>query len=247
MKVKLHPLFFASIPLYVLFGGVMGYLTAFLAVTIHEMAHYTVARIAGAKELTLLLMPYGAVLEAKGEFPHFGWVLIAGPLANIILASFTLSACWIFPELYGYLKSFIAINVFLAALNLLPAYPLDGGRLLRLMFPAPWARGATCVMTFLLSGGALCAFIVTLRLTYLIFAAFLALTIVVTLFGRRNKVSEDRPLYSLAKVDEEGRLRPAIVKRGRKRLCRLTSAEVASLLISYPPSTPIGEAIKGKI
>ena len=225
----------------------MGYLTAFFAVTIHETAHYIVASVAGAKDLTIVLMPYGAVLDGKGDFPHFGAVLIAGPLANVILASFTLSACWIFPELYGYCKHFISINVMLAALNLLPAYPLDGGRLLRLLFPLPWARAATYGMTFLLAGGALVAFILTLRVTYLIFAVFLVLTLVLTLLGRRNKVSDDLPLYSLAKVDEEGRLRPAIVKRGRRTLCRLTSADVASLLISYPPSTPIGEAIKGKI
>lgn len=243
MKIKLHPLFFAAIPLYVIFGGVTGYLLAFFSITIHELAHYVVARIAGADDLTLLMMPYGATLIAKGSFPHFGAVLIAGPFANIFLASFFLSACWIFPELYGYFKDFIAVNAMLAALNLLPAYPLDGGRLVRLLFPAAWARVATYGMTILLSGTALYSFFVTLRITYLIFALFLLLSLMALLLGRRNRVEESEPLYALAKMDEEGRLRPATVKRGKKTLLRLSPDEVTALLLAFPPKTRIADAL----
>ena len=243
MKIKVHPLLFAAIPVYVLCGGVTGYLLAFLAVTIHELAHCLVARIAGARDLTLLLMPCGAALITKGDFPHFGAVLIAGPFANVFLAAITLSACWIIPELYGYLKLFISVNVVLAAINLLPAYPLDGGRLFRLLFPYPWARWVTYALTLIQAGGALVLFGVTLRVTYLIFGAFLLLSLVAILHGRRNRVRESDPLYYLARVDEEGRLRPAVVKRGRKTICRLTPSEVTALLLGYPSATPVGTAL----
>ena len=247
MKVRIHPLFFAAIPLYVLFGGVIGYLLAFLAITIHELAHAVVAKIAGAKDLTFLLMPYGATLVTKGDFPHLGAVLIAGPFANIFLASVTLSACWIIPELYGYLKHFIAVNVALACINLLPAYPLDGGRLLRLLFPAPWARAVTSVMTCLAGGGAIAFFFLTFRISYLIFGVFLLLSLGAMLLGRRNRVDTEDPVYTLARVDEEGRISPATVREGGRVIARLTPAEVTSLLILSPPNAKIKEALGGKI
>lgn len=243
MRVRIHPLFFAAIPLYVLFGGVIGYLLAFVAITVHELAHTFVAKIAGAKDLSLLLMPYGATLVTKGDFPHLGAVLIAGPFANVFLASIALSLCWIFPESYGYLKHFVMVNAALACLNLLPAYPLDGGRLLRLLFPAPWARGGSYVMTCLTAGGAIAAFILTIRITYLIFALFLLLSLGAMLLSRRNRVGECDPVYTLARVDEEGRIRPATVRKGRKVVIRLTPAEVTSLLILSPPNALIKEAL----
>lgn len=246
MKIKIHPFFFVALVFYVLVGGGVGYLIAFFAVTVHELTHYAVARIAGAEDLTMVLMPYGAALSSKGEMPHFGAVLIAGPFANLTLASFSLSLCWIFPELYGYFKGFIALNVALALFNLLPAYPLDGGRLFRLLFPKKWARAFTFCMTLLLFAAATVLFFLTKLFSLLTVAAFMALWFLSPIVGRRNRVRETDPLYSLAKTDEEGRLRPAAVVRGKKTLKRLSAAEVAALLLSFPSNTPVGEAI-GKI
>ena len=224
-----------------------GYLLAFLAVTVHELSHYLVALIAGAQDMTVVLMPYGAVLTAKGELPHFGAVLMAGPFANIVLASFALSACWIFPELYGYFKSFVQANVLLAALNLLPAYPLDGGRLLRFLFPQKWARAVTSAFTLVAGVASLFAFVWFWRVTYLIFALFMILSLLLPLVGRINRCDEKDPLFCLARTDEEGRFRPATVKRNGRTIERLSPDKVASLLLSYPSDTPLGEALRGKI
>lgn len=187
-------------------------------------------------------MPYGATLLVKGEFSHFGAVLIAGPFANLVLASFSLSACWLFPELYGYLKDFIFLNAVLAALNLLPAYPLDGGRIFRLLFPAKWARAATLIFTLLLSLSAGAFFAFTRGISYLIFSLFLLLSFASVIAGRRNRVKESDPLYRLARTDEEGRLRPASVKKGKRRV-RLSANDVAALLLSHPSTTPIAQAL----
>ncbi len=246
MKIKIHPLFFVALVFYALIGGGFGYLIAFFAVTLHELAHYAVARIAGANDLTMVLMPYGAALSSKGEIPHFGAVLIAGPFANLALSSFSLSLCWIFPELYGYLNGFITLNVALAVFNLLPAYPLDGGRLFRLLFPKKWARVFTALLTPAVGVAAVVLFFTAKRFSLLTVAAFAALWFVSPIVGRRNRVREEEPLYCLAKTDEEGRLRPAAVVRGKRTVRRLSAAEVASLLLAFPSNTPIGEAI-GKI
>ena len=243
MKIKVHPLFFVAVLCYALFGGVKDYLFAFLSVTIHELSHYAVALIAGAKDLTVRLMPCGAVLSVKGEFSHQGAVLVAGPFSNLALASFTLSACWLVPELYGSFKGFIAANVFLAALNLLPAYPLDGGRLLRLLFPQKWMRTATSAFTLLVGGAALGFFFFAFKLNYLLFAVFMLLSFVASVTGKDNRCKLSDPLYVLARTDEEGRLRPAVVKRGKKTVCRLSPSKIPRLLVAYPPDTPIGVAL----
>ena len=245
MKIRIHPLFFAAIPLYALFGGIGGYLLAFFAITIHELSHFFVALIAGARDMTILLMPYGATLVAKGDLPHFGAVLLAGPMANFSLASFALSACWLFPELYGYCKGFIALNALLAILNLLPAYPLDGGRLFRLLFPWKWARIVTFVATIVVGLAALVFFFVTFRVTYLIFASFMLLSIAAVVIGRRNRRKSTDPVFTLASLNEEGRVRPATIRFDDKKV-RLSSDEVTALLISHPPDLPLSQALRGK-
>ncbi len=244
MKIKVHPLFFVALLLYALFGKVKGYLLAFAAITAHELAHYLVALVCGARDLTVVLLPCGAALSVKGEFSHYAVVLAAGPFFSLVLASFTLSACWIVPELYGVFKTFITANAFLAALNLLPAYPLDGGRLFRLLFPQKWAKVTTDALTLLLGGAALFAFFLLFKLSYLIFALFMILSFTATKVGRVNRLTESDPLYFLARTDEEGRLRPALVRRGKKTVIRLSAKKIPALLLSYPPDTPLGKVIE---
>ena len=86
------------------------------------MGHYVIARIAGARSMRVCLMPYGATLAIEGETDHLGAILLAGPLTNLLLVSFSLSVSWILPESYGLLKGFIKINLIIATVNLLPAY-----------------------------------------------------------------------------------------------------------------------------
>ena len=243
MKVKAHPLFFVAILFYVLIDGIAGYLLAFFAVTIHELSHYAVARIAGARGLTITLMPYGAMMTASGELPHFGAVLVAGPFSNMILASFALSACWIFPELYGFLKVFISANAMIATVNLLPAYPLDGGRLIRLLFPRKWARIATSLSTFVV-GGAMLALSFALRQTaYFAFGVFMMLYFFGFCLGKKNRCRLEDPLYTLARADEEGRIMRAIVREGRRKICLLTPFEIGRLCLKYPSDMTIGAAL----
>ena len=243
MKIRLHPLFFAATFLYLLVGGLLSYLVAFLAVTLHELSHYAIARLAGAEELSITLMPYGATMRSEGEIPHFGAVLAAGPLANLILASLGLSACWIFPELYGYTKSFIAANVLLAIANLLPAYPLDGGRLLRLLFPMKAIRVITALFTLLAALAAGALFALFRNLSYLTFSLFMLSYFFAFCIGRVNRCRVSDPLYALAKTDEEGRLLPAIVRKGKHTLARLSPLEITRLCLTYSRETEIGEAL----
>jgi Zn-dependent protease len=101
-------------------------LQVFAAATLHEMAHIAVARRFGLHVEKLSITPLGEHaqimgLEAAG--PRAGAaVAAAGPMASLLLALAFWGA-----------RDFALANLAVLALNMLPAYPLDGGRLLRVL------------------------------------------------------------------------------------------------------------------
>ncbi len=129
----------------------------FLIVLLHELGHALMARRFGIGTQRIVLYPLGggAFLEKIPRNPRIEmWVAFAGPLVNLALTLLTLplilggnGARWQLLQLiinpqrniilfdvawweYG-LVLFFLINAVLALFNLLPAYPLDGGRVLR--------------------------------------------------------------------------------------------------------------------
>lgn len=96
-----------------------GMLILFCAV--HEVAHLAALIALGGKAERLTISFFGIALKYNSDLPikkEF-FVICAGPLINLIL--------------YFFYKD--DINLFLAVLNLLPVYPLDGGRIIKLLFP----------------------------------------------------------------------------------------------------------------
>lgn len=109
------------------------YILTIAAITLHEAAHVITALFLHCKLYAISLLPVG--LKAyikKAETDKLEWIIIyiSGPLANIIL--FVL--CRILNSYYSMDSSsvsfFASANIYLAALNLLPVMPLDGGRIL---------------------------------------------------------------------------------------------------------------------
>ena len=103
------------------------------AVLLHETAHFVVASklFYRCKEIQLGL--FGAVLY--GEFQDVNGadrikIALAGPLMNLALCLACLALWWLAPESYFYTESFFTANLTMACVNLLPCYPLDGGRIL---------------------------------------------------------------------------------------------------------------------
>ncbi|MFH0925788.1 MAG: site-2 protease family protein [bacterium] len=122
------------------FMGIIGGLGLFLSIIFHEFWHSIVARKFGLPMKGITLFIFGGVAEMNDEppspFAEFT-MAIAGPLSSIALAfmfygMFTLGKRMEWPvALNGIIAYLATINGVLAAFNLVPAFPLDGGRVLR--------------------------------------------------------------------------------------------------------------------
>ncbi len=134
-RIRIHPLFLAAGLVSAFTGELLLFLAATLAALEHECAHAFAARRYGFSLDKLVLMPYGAVLS--GDIGGLGRrqelaVLLAGPLANAATALAFAALWWLFPETYPYTDAAAQVSLSLFLVNLLPAYPLDGGRMLHL-------------------------------------------------------------------------------------------------------------------
>ena len=119
--------------------GTVAALGMFASIVFHELAHSLVARLYGIKIAGITLFIFGGVAELEDEPPtpksEF-LVAIAGPISSVVLGgTFFLIASVLEtsspPEVLAVLSYLTVINIVLAVFNLIPAFPLDGGRMLR--------------------------------------------------------------------------------------------------------------------
>ena len=165
VKVRVHPLCLLVGVLSALTGTLLPFLSAILAAALHECAHAFAARRYGFALDTLVLMPYGATIA--GDIGGIGkkeglCVLLAGPLANAATALAFVALWWLYPETYPYTDTAAYVSASLCLVNLLPAWPLDGGRILHLaLSPLGEVRSMRIVraVTFLLAAGVLAFFV----------------------------------------------------------------------------------------
>lgn len=119
-------------------------LALFASVLLHELGHTLVARRYGIRTIEIVMFPIGGVSrpERAPKAREELWVSLAGPLVNLVIAAGLLA--WVFAQ-----QGFVSLaqlreptdanlaervafgNLLLCVFNLLPAYPMDGGRILR--------------------------------------------------------------------------------------------------------------------
>jgi Zn-dependent protease len=120
-------------------------LAVFVCITLHELGHALTAKKFGFKTRNITLLPIGgmAQMEEIPENPRQELlVAIAGPLVNFVIAA----VLWFFVfrgvDLHeiiisrvhttqGFLFNLFVVNLSLAVFNLIPAFPMDGGRIFR--------------------------------------------------------------------------------------------------------------------
>ncbi len=123
-------------------AGAATALAFFASVMLHELAHSFVAQYYGMKVPSITLFIFGGVSSIAEEMRSAGQefrVAIAGPLTSWALALLCAAAALVVPGVaLGTVLSYLAlINAVVGTFNLLPGYPLDGGRVFRAII---WAR-----------------------------------------------------------------------------------------------------------
>jgi Zn-dependent protease len=135
--------------------GVLFILSLFACVLLHEFGHAFAARAFGIATPDITLLPIGGVARLT-RIPDKPWqelvVAIAGPLVNVVIAAALIFVVHRSAELeqLQYLESprvellskLASVNVMLVLFNLIPAFPMDGGRILRalLAMTLPYAQ-----------------------------------------------------------------------------------------------------------
>lgn len=120
-------------------------LAVFFCVVLHEFGHALTAARFGIRTRDIILLPVGGVarLEKLPEKPiQEFWVAIAGPIVNVVIV-FILGLIMLIGNRFpigldlsqlsanGFLEYLAVVNIYLILFNLIPAFPMDGGRILR--------------------------------------------------------------------------------------------------------------------
>jgi len=121
--------------------NILGLLTLFLIVLLHEFGHALACKQVGGQANQIVMWPLGGVAYvAPPQRPGaMLWSIAAGPLVNVVLFSASTVLLVIgglsglsnqIPFFWDYLAIFAYINLILLKFNLLPVFPLDGGQIL---------------------------------------------------------------------------------------------------------------------
>jgi Zn-dependent protease/predicted transcriptional regulator len=235
-----------------LFGAVL-MLALFFCVTLHELGHSLAARAFGIQTREILLLPLGglAQLSKNPDRPRQElWIALAGPLVNVVIA-FVLVLIGLTPQidLFAYLMDgrglseiltstislnnfllwLLSANISLVLFNMIPAFPLDGGRVLRALlamalgFPDA-TRLASAIGQF---------FAIAFGIFGLLSGNFLLALVAVFIFvgaAQETAVAESKTVLTTRRVGDAYN-RHVITLRHGDRLSRV----VDYLLTSYQP------------
>jgi Zn-dependent protease/CBS domain-containing protein len=240
--------------------GIALVLSVFVIIVVHELGHALVARRFGIRTKDIMLLPIGGIasLERMPERPAQELaVAIVGPLINFALAGILAFVPGLFAQRLAW------INVGLGVFNLIPAFPMDGGRVLRALLAMRLpAERATDI-------AAACgkAFAVVLGLLGFVYSPMLILIAVVVWLGasqeralvhlktalsgvpvsaamlrRVDVVTPEQPLEDAAALLlSGGQDQLPVIDHGRP-VGVLTRGDVATALAHAGPRTPVASA-----
>lgn len=199
------------------FGAVLGVIGFLVSLVGHELGHSYVAKRNGVNVVEITLWLFGGVAKLEGDADDAGAefrIAAAGPAMSMVMAAIAGAAAWGVDRmdgsrvLLGLMIWLAAINVVLAVSNLLPAFPLDGGRMLRAVLWRRSGRKRSATRLAALIGQVLAAALIALAVGLLIWgdrwsgAWILALGAFLFVAARSQwQDSADRPELMVQPID----------------------------------------------
>ncbi|NIK29794.1 stage IV sporulation protein FB [Thalassobacillus devorans] len=167
--VHLHPILILLVFTAILTGAFIELLILFAIVTIHEWGHFRMAKFFHWRIKKVTLWLFGGTMESEehGSRPMHEqvYVTLAGPFQHIWMLTLLYSLVILFPEPTTWIRTAISYNWLILAFNLLPIWPLDGGKILFYLLNRFYSYRVSHHLTIIFSAGLLIASI--LLLTFL--------------------------------------------------------------------------------
>ena len=270
----MHPTFFLFFLWFVINKDIISFLVFTFVLLSHEFGHYFVAKKLGYRLDSFCIAPYGVSLNYKESvFDSVDEIMIAfaGPAVNIITSFIIVSIWWAIPAAYAYTNQIVSNSLLLGLLNLLPCYPLDGGRIICGMIGCKMSREKAvkiiCVLNYIFSGIFLLFFIVSCFVnfnpTFALFSSFLLLGGIETkndvkykpiyLLKKKVKnfskpvfkfITDEQTLSSIVKHIESNKYTIFVVKTKKDRTMFLNEDVMLKISLSYPIDAKLHQIFK---
>lgn len=271
IKYSVHPLFFAVGFYFALTGRIFVFLIYTFTAVLHEIGHSVAAAKAGYALNKITLTPFGATVSGNIEGLKFYdemFIAAAGPALNLAIGLLFVAFWWIFPESYAFTDVAAEANFTIALINFIPAYPLDGGRILSALLSIKLGERRAFIVCktlgILLSALLFAGFIHTTfntpNVSLLIFGIFvLAGTLsrekenryvkITSALARENlrrgmpvkrqAVSVDVSLKTLVKIMDAHAINEIDVYDGNKPIKRLDQTELEKIIVNGDMYSPL--------
>ncbi len=237
-----------------------------------------VAQNLGYKLNKITLMPFGAVV--KGNIDGLKKldeikIALAGPMVNFGIATVFVASWWIYPEVYAFTDVVVQTNFSMALINLIPAYPLDGGRILRAFIAdrigEKHADRVCILLGVILATIMIILFVIAsfkeVNISLLFFASFCLVGAIsrqkdvkyVRLFSpmseerlrrgvpcKRQAVSTRTSVKSLLLLLDENAVNEIVVFDGGRKITALSQEKIAKIVEKGDIYSPIGKYIGGE-
>lgn len=171
LKIRFHPIFWLLVVASVWTGHFLEIITLCILVFIHELGHMVAAWSYGWRIKSIELLPIGGVAKTDewGTVPAREEIVVAlaGPFHHVWMVLFSLFAYRLGWWSEAWTMYFIEGNLFIALFNLVPIYPLDGGRVLQaaLSYVMPYQKcilvtywASICLSVLLIGWGFISSF-----------------------------------------------------------------------------------------
>ncbi|MGE7978692.1 metalloprotease [Psychrobacillus sp. NPDC093200] len=130
---RIHPIMIPFLLFFYLSGEIAVYAIVFGSLIIHELGHLVAAKAVGGRVTSCTILPYGGEIKIE-QFGKWGKreqliVILGGPFFTLVVL--LVSKVVDFPQV----ELLTYTQLVILCLNLLPIYPLDGGRVINSLFP----------------------------------------------------------------------------------------------------------------